>query len=375
MTLDKFQKAWKAEAAQVRLSFDEELLTQRLKESHSDFQSMIRGRDTREIGMALVMIPIWIVMGLAFSLPWTWYLSIPALAWTAIFMWFDRKRHPQTSADAGEPLSFYVEESLKQVEHQIWLLRNVFWWYLLPYSISIAAFFIQTGWDTTKSWWGTVIIAGVFGTFVFYMYRWIYRLNQKAVQEQLEPRRDKLQKLFDSLERGESADDVDDIMDLVPDSIHLHNHDDTKSNTADWPAWAANWNRIIPSWREVAIIMAPTILGGYCGWRFAVPSIGAVYLGPVFFQAVVAAVIPFEIAFFTLWYRSYKKHQGQPLPSETKSYPQAPAIFTLFMIIIMAILAFSALMAFSRGSSEHVKHFSRTGPAQLQWNLLKHDFR
>ncbi len=87
MTLDKFQKAWKAEAAQVRLSFDEELLTQRLKESHSDFQSMIRGRDTREIGMALVMIPIWIVMGLAFSLPWTWYLSIPALAWTAIFMW------------------------------------------------------------------------------------------------------------------------------------------------------------------------------------------------------------------------------------------------------------------------------------------------
>lgn len=52
----------------------------------------------------------------------------------------DRRRYPQRSSDPGEPLMVYVNESLSQVEHQIWLLRNVFWWYLLPPSILLMAF-------------------------------------------------------------------------------------------------------------------------------------------------------------------------------------------------------------------------------------------
>lgn len=38
-----------------------------------------------------------------------------------------RKRHPQRPSEPGEPLNFYAQEALTQVEHQIWLLRNVFW--------------------------------------------------------------------------------------------------------------------------------------------------------------------------------------------------------------------------------------------------------
>ena len=48
---------------------------------------------------------------------------------------------------------------------------------------------------------------------------------------------------------------------------------------------------MIPSWREAAVIILPTLVGAFCGLRFPIPK-----MGPVFFQSVVAAVIPFEIA-------------------------------------------------------------------------------
>ena len=141
MSLDKYQQAWKAEASQVQVTFDADLLSKEVQQSHDTFRSMIFWRDVREVGTSLVMIPIWFVMGIGMSLPWTWYLTVPALLWIAGFMLVDRRLHPQRPSDPGEPLLFYVKESLAQVEHQIWLLRNVFWWYLLPPSISIKAFF------------------------------------------------------------------------------------------------------------------------------------------------------------------------------------------------------------------------------------------
>lgn len=79
-------------------------------------------------------------------------------------------------------------------------------------------------------------------------------------------------------------------------------------------------------------------------------------MGPVFFQSVVAAVIPFEIAFFSLWYRSYLRHKGQPLTGKGKVRPNAPAIVTIVMITLIAILAFAAIFSFAAGTG------SRRGP-------------
>ena len=77
------------------------------------------------------------------TLPWTAYLMVPALLWVAGFMLLNRRRHKQRAPEPGEPLGRGVESSLAQVEHQIWLQRNVFWWYLLPPGLAILAFFGQ----------------------------------------------------------------------------------------------------------------------------------------------------------------------------------------------------------------------------------------
>ena len=56
------------------------------------------------------------------------------------FMLADRVRHKRRPPVPSEPLRQCVESSLAEVEHQIWLLRNVLWWYLLPLALSASAF-------------------------------------------------------------------------------------------------------------------------------------------------------------------------------------------------------------------------------------------
>ena len=362
MSLDKYRQAWKAEASRMQVTFDVELLSKEVQNSHQSFRSMIFWRDVREVGTALVMLPMWFAMGIGKSLPWTWYLTVPALIWVAGFLLVDRKRHPQQSSEPGEPLLFYVKESLTQVEHQIWLLRNVFWWYLLPFVISIMAFFLHVAWQTSSVGWQSglvagfvglllfVLVAGFSGLFLFVIYGWVYRLNQRAVRDQLEPRRQDLLKLVASLEDENNSEEPSDIVDLVSAL------GDSARGCGLSASWAENWNLIIPSWREATAIILPTLVGAYCGFRYPLPK-----MGPVFFQSVVAAVIPFEIALWCVWsrYRQKQKSASAELnkpasgvdlknvaDEKVRRLPNAPAILIIFLTVFLSILAILAVGAF-----------------------------
>src|SRR5690606_23197856 len=136
MDPDKFQQAWQADSARTRVSIDADPFLKEMQRMQREFQSTIFWCDLREVAVAVLMIPIWLVMGVFLSLPWTWYLTVPALLWITGFILVDRRRHPQTT-EAGQPLLDLTQDSLAQVEHQIWLLRNVLWWYLLPCALPI----------------------------------------------------------------------------------------------------------------------------------------------------------------------------------------------------------------------------------------------
>ena len=338
MCLDEYQQAWKSESSQLNATFDTDLLSKEVHQSCKRFQSTIFWRDVREIGTSLVMIPLWIAMGICLSLPWTWYVTVPAMLWIAGFMLMDRKRHPRHTNDPGAPLLVNANRSLAQVEHQIWLLRNVFWWYLLPPSISLMAFFIHVAWQSSNGWWGFAVFAGVLGLFLFIVYGWTYRANQRAVRDQLEPRRNDLRKFVANLEDEGDVNETGETMDLV---AALSSTDRNAGLSRNWATWSENWNRIIPSWREVVMIIVPTLAGAYCGFRFPIAQ-----AGPVFFQSVVAAVIPFEIMVFSLGYLASRRHKGQPLTGTDVARPGAPAIVTILMILVISALAFAAIFAF-----------------------------
>ena len=97
-----------------------------------------------------------------------------------------------------------VKVSLTQVEHQIWLLRNVFWWYLLPFTIAILAFFAQVAWLNHSGFWPITLALVPFVLFLLVLYGFVYYLNQRAVRRELEPRRQELLTLLASL--GDETD-------------------------------------------------------------------------------------------------------------------------------------------------------------------------
>jgi hypothetical protein len=199
MDPDEYQQAWQAHSSRTRITVDANLLLNEVQRSQQNFRATIFHRDLREAGVGLVMIPVWFYLGAMMSLPWSWYLTVPAFIWVFGFIFVDRMRQQRPSSQAGDPLLQSVQESLAQVEHQIWLLRNVFWWYLLPFTFSLLAFFAHVAWLRSRDWWEALAYLGP-SVFVLVLYFLIYRMNQRAVRRHLEPRRQELLALLTSLD-------------------------------------------------------------------------------------------------------------------------------------------------------------------------------
>lgn len=194
MDPDEYQKAWRAMTSQMRVTFNTDVLLNAVQFDQRTFRAMLFWQDCRAVGIALLMLPVWLCLGVIWSLPWTWYLTVPALAWVAGFVLVDRVRHQQPSAPDVSLLRG-LRGSLSQVEHQIWLFRNMFWWYLLPSSILIPAFFVHVA--GMRSSGGSELLGCLL--LVIAIYAVIYFLNQLAVRLQLEPRRRELLTLIADL--------------------------------------------------------------------------------------------------------------------------------------------------------------------------------
>lgn len=212
MEPDKYQQAWQAHTAQTRVTVDADLLLEVVQRSQRNFRAVIFWRDFREVGIALLLLPVWVYLGVVTASPWTWYLTMPVLVWMAGFMLVYRMRHPQKPSEPDEPLLQCVENSLTEVEDQIWLLRNIFWWYLLPPFLSISVFFVHVGWLVAPA--GRWLEALVSEVMLAVVYGAIYFLNQYAVHKQLEPRRQELLTLLARLRDETAGDDAGDHVSL-----------------------------------------------------------------------------------------------------------------------------------------------------------------
>jgi hypothetical protein len=199
MDPDNLKQAWQAQGSQTRLTIGAELLLKEVRRNQQSFAATIFWRDVREVGVSLLMVPLWIYLGIRQSLPWSWYLTVPALLWIAGYMLVDRIRHKPQPPATGEPLRQHVENSLAQVEHQSRLLRNVLWWYLLPLALSGLAFISQVAWQLRYGGWWTAFATISMVAIIALVFAGVYWLNQYAVRAALEPRCQELRTLLLSL--------------------------------------------------------------------------------------------------------------------------------------------------------------------------------
>jgi hypothetical protein len=219
MSLDKMREIWKEEGGPSTMRVDREWLMGMVRRRQRDFNLTILRRDVVEVSVALFCAAFFIFCGIKSESVWghsvgSLYLLSATDLWVAGFLVVDRFRWKKRASYPPEPSTAFLDRSGSEIEHQIWLLKNVLWWYLLPPAAGILCVFVQVflqaAWvaGETGGLWvlrGTFTGAFMFTLLVFYG---VYHLNQRCVRKDLEPRRHELVELRQNLNRGESPDSV-----------------------------------------------------------------------------------------------------------------------------------------------------------------------
>jgi phosphoglycerol transferase MdoB-like AlkP superfamily enzyme len=200
MNFEELQKAWQSQNPGATVTINTDLLLKEVRRNQHHFWMTIFWRDAREVGVAAFLT--WLFLHWAIrDREWSLYLLSFSCFGMGLFMlvdrWLQRRKRPVTN----DPLRSCIEASLLQVNHQIWLLKNVFWWYLLPLAAAIGISICAGIWRTRQA--GFSVMKGwvVFVMFGVLIYWGVYWLNQFVVRKHLEPRRQELESLLASLDK------------------------------------------------------------------------------------------------------------------------------------------------------------------------------
>ncbi len=206
MKLDDFQKSWQSQDAAKEISINADVLLNEVRRNQQQFRRTIFWRDVREVGVAMLLVPVFIYSG--WKTHWTLYLSAFACFVVGAFLVLDRRRQKKMTPDLHGSLKDCATTSLAEVSHQIWLLKNILWWYLLPPFVPMLLFFGWCAWSPSGA-----VVAGILQFLflvgiVLLINVFVYWLNQSAVKKCLEPRRRELEALLHWAETGEPLDET-----------------------------------------------------------------------------------------------------------------------------------------------------------------------
>jgi len=210
MTFDELRRTWQSQQGVCKLNIDSDILLKEVKRNKKWFEAAVFWRDVREVGVAFIMFVFFLYCGLEQNI---WSLILLALLVLGIgaFMVVDRfsakRKHPKFNGT----LISCIESSLAEIKHQIWLLKNVLWWYLLPLGIGIAVFIIHIIWETLRTFSGkhsvyALVFLSTYLVCCTLFFWFIYWLNQRAVRKELLPRKVELEGLLDSLSLTENPE-------------------------------------------------------------------------------------------------------------------------------------------------------------------------
>ncbi len=202
MTFDELQKTWQSQESDFRLTIDSNMLLKEVQRNKRYFESAIFWRDVREVGVAFLMFLFFLYFGLKMKI-WSLHATALLTLSVGVFMVVDRIIQKRKRPELTGALMGYIENSLAQVVHQIWLLKNVLWWYLLPPSIGIAIFIGHLAWLIRDLPGRGLIFLSVYCVFCVLLFWGVYLLNQRAVRKELNPRKEELEQLLNSLKNAD----------------------------------------------------------------------------------------------------------------------------------------------------------------------------
>lgn len=200
MNFEELQKAWQSQDPGSKVTLNADLLLKEVRRNQQQFRATIFWRDVREVGVAFLLTFYFSYHGLRHG-DWTDGLVGFACFGVGTFMVVDRLLQRRKQPASSDSLKTCIEASLLQIKHQIWLLKNVFWWYLLPIAAALGISLSKSGWHARNSGFSTVAVCVISALSVALVYWGIHWLNQFAVRKSLDPRRQELEALLAGLDQ------------------------------------------------------------------------------------------------------------------------------------------------------------------------------
>ncbi len=202
MSFDELQNKWQSHDHGRQLNLDADLLLQEVRRNHRTLESSLLYRDVVEVVAAVIVTCVFGYFAICLN-EWSLYLCAFGGLFVGGFFIVDRwiqRRRRRTSDDS---LQNCIRASLVQVNHQIWLLKNIIWWYLLPLGFGVIAFLASISWKMCNGGIAAQLIVLAILLGCLYAFWGVYRLNQSAVQRVFIPRREELELLLTSLDRAD----------------------------------------------------------------------------------------------------------------------------------------------------------------------------
>jgi hypothetical protein len=201
---DKLQRAWQCQHASAKLlsNADADALLKEVRRNQQLWGAINLWDAMLEIGGGFLGAAFFSYLGVRHAdwapvrLPdWDFLLVAFACGGVGSFRLANRIIQRRKQTTAHDPLKACIEASLNEVNHDIWLRRNVFWWCWLPFTTAFAVFFCHASLRLHDPRFLAFLVL-----FVIPLAWWGGRLSRFTVRRVLEPRRQELEALLDSLE-------------------------------------------------------------------------------------------------------------------------------------------------------------------------------
>jgi CubicO group peptidase (beta-lactamase class C family) len=199
MNFEELQKTWQSSSPSGTITISTDVLLKEVRRNEKQFWLTIFWRDVREVVVIALCALLFTHWGLEQN-NWTLIVLALSCAFVCSFFIVDRLIQRKKKPVANDALKACIESSLHQVDHQIWLLRNILWWYLSPCVVPLGISIAVSFWHSRHA--GASAIAGWIGYILFciFLYWGVYLLNQRAVRKCLVPRRQELEGILASFE-------------------------------------------------------------------------------------------------------------------------------------------------------------------------------
>jgi len=198
MTFDELQNKWQSQKSKCKLNIEADLLVKVVKRNKQSFEALVFWRDFREAGVAFVLVFVFMYFGLKTN-SWSTIIMAVMCLFVGGSIIVDRVVQKRRRHNYNDSLKDCVADSLAQITHQIWGLKNVFWWYLLPILIGAGLMTCEIGWylrENSEQFWSHIFTS--IATWALLGYG-IYAINQWVVRTELVPRQKELQELLDAI--------------------------------------------------------------------------------------------------------------------------------------------------------------------------------